>query len=393
MLWKWAQSDTARAVGPLALLLIVAAAWWSGAGGTALANLVADARYHGPNDVTLDFQTQNYYQGLLAPQKEADGSGGWTARLRPWMHRSVFEPQDWSDFHRSGAIEQHPTGYLFHVLKPDYATVFKGIHLKINHWGERDRDYTKTKPPGTFRIALVGASNDLGVGVEEPESYASLLEERLNRELAGGAYARYEVMNFSVGGYHLLERIYVVEHQVPAFEPDVVLVVVTMHDLLYGMRDHLVRRIREDRPLEYDFLEEIAAKVGSEPDNNIRLARRVQAYRGRMLDGCLGVLRRFAENTSVPVAIVALRLNAGQRVHPLLMRTADAAEDAGLPVLRLYESYEGRTPDEMHILPNDGHPSRLAHRLLADELFRRLRERPGLLKTKSSETREVNDGG
>ena len=44
----------------------------------------------------------------------------------------------------------------------------------------RDRDYTKAKPPGTYRIAVLGASHEMGDSVNDTETLENVLEDRLN---------------------------------------------------------------------------------------------------------------------------------------------------------------------------------------------------------------------
>ena len=65
------------------------------------------------------------------------------------------------------------------------------------------------KPPGTFRIAVLGSSMDMGWGVTYQETYSHLLEDWLNAHAArrGLARRRFEVLNFAVAAYSPLQRL------------------------------------------------------------------------------------------------------------------------------------------------------------------------------------------
>ena len=54
--------------------------------------------------------------------------------------------------------------------------------------GLRDREYTLEKPPGVFRIAVLGSSIDMGWGVGTEDTYVSLLEDWLNATPPGAGW-------------------------------------------------------------------------------------------------------------------------------------------------------------------------------------------------------------
>jgi hypothetical protein len=68
-------------------------------------------------------------------------------------------------------------------LAPFVDVVFKGARFRTNGWGMRDKECSRAKPPNTYRIVAVVASYLMGSGVASSETFESLLEERLNRQL------------------------------------------------------------------------------------------------------------------------------------------------------------------------------------------------------------------
>lgn len=91
----------------------------------------------------------------------------------------------------------------------------------INRFGLRDRDRTLEKPPGTYRIAVLGDSFVEALQVEQDSTFLSLAEDRLNRQLP----VRVELMNFGRSGMSQAEEHLVLQHDVMGFAPDMVAVV------------------------------------------------------------------------------------------------------------------------------------------------------------------------
>ncbi len=105
-------------------------------------------------------------------------------RLRAWVR--------WRWDHRRGTpgfYESDPA--RIQRLSAGYDGWFAGVPVRINNLGFRDRrDYDLAKPPGTFRILVLGDSVTFGHGSHFETTYPYLLEQRLKAvaavdELAG----------------------------------------------------------------------------------------------------------------------------------------------------------------------------------------------------------------
>lgn len=91
--------------------------------------------------------------------------------------------------------------------------------IENNAEGFRDRDRPLTKPPNTFRIAVIGDSMSEALAVPLEKTYWSILERALAR-CRGDAV---EVMNFSVSGYGTAQQLLTLRHNALKYEPDLVL--------------------------------------------------------------------------------------------------------------------------------------------------------------------------
>ncbi|MCX8064863.1 MAG: hypothetical protein N3G21_06785, partial [Candidatus Hydrogenedentes bacterium] len=72
--------------------------------------------------------------------------------------------------------------------------------IKINSHGFRDYEFTKEKPPNTFRIIVVGDSVTFGWRQRLEDTYPKILEKKLNEVFS--SRIKIEVLNFGVGGYN-----------------------------------------------------------------------------------------------------------------------------------------------------------------------------------------------
>jgi lysophospholipase L1-like esterase len=95
-----------------------------------------------------------------------------------------------------------------------------------NRLGYRDRDHTPAKPPGTYRIVVLGDSIAAGYRIRRTEdAFPALLERHL---LAAGLPV--EVLNFGVTGYNTEQEVETLRARALAFAPDLVLVAYCHND-------------------------------------------------------------------------------------------------------------------------------------------------------------------
>lgn len=95
--------------------------------------------------------------------------------------------------------------------------------ISINSAGMRDdREHSQAKPPGTYRIAVLGDSYAEALQVPVEKTFWWNLEGRLTAcDFAGGK--RIEVLNFGVSGYSTSQELLMLRQRAAAFGPDLVL--------------------------------------------------------------------------------------------------------------------------------------------------------------------------
>ena len=111
------------------------------------------------------------------------------------------------------------------ALKPGKEGWYYGegrAYLKINSLGYRDVEHTKQKPPGVFRIAVLGDSFTEARQVD----IAATFWKRLEAHLQGRpefSHHRIEVLNFGIGGYGPTQEFLTLKKHVLDFSPDLVI--------------------------------------------------------------------------------------------------------------------------------------------------------------------------
>lgn len=101
--------------------------------------------------------------------------------------------------------------------------------LRTNSFGMRDIERSPEKARGVFRIAFVGDSVTASWGyVPREEIYLNVLADQLNAET--GRSALIEALNFGVNGYSMEQGLRVAETKVRAFDPDLVVVQLSLND-------------------------------------------------------------------------------------------------------------------------------------------------------------------
>lgn len=99
-------------------------------------------------------------------------------------------------------------------------------YVRINDAGLRDRDHSRSKPPDTLRIAVLGDSYAEAVQVPMEAAFWSVIEREL-RGCAALAGREPEVINFGVSGYGTAQELIMLRRRVWDYSPDVVILAVT----------------------------------------------------------------------------------------------------------------------------------------------------------------------
>jgi D-alanyl-lipoteichoic acid acyltransferase DltB (MBOAT superfamily) len=270
--------------------------------------------------------------------------------------------------------------FLLQEFPPSMATTVKGKPFHTNRWGMRDKDYEMKPPPGTCRIALLGASPDVGSGVADGEQWETLLENRLNRDNDRKRISQYEILNFSCGGYTSVQRLGALEKKALLFAPDIVFFVGYTPDKIDVSR-YLVKVLTKRIEIPYGYLRQVVREAGVEGETNDTAAiRKLRPFGREILSWTYRrVVELCRQRNIVPIYLLLPRpTDHGVKNIPDLVRLA---KEAGFVVVDLSALFENEDKATLGISEIDRHPNAIAQRLIADGLYNELKSNPALRQT------------
>ena len=285
--------------------------------------------------------------------------------------------------------------FLQFDLKPSYEATFFGQRYTTNPQGLRDREYPLDKPEGVYRIALLGASIDMGWGIADGATYENLLESWLNDESTRrGLARRFEVINFAVPAYGPAQRYETFCRKALPYHPDLVLFASTMLDPRL-VEIHLGGLIKNEVDLKYDFLRQASAEAGidlarerstgwANLDRRDGFKARVKRHYWTFADAVLGTLAADCRSMGLPRACLlvprASRDDASDARALAVARQTGIAARHALPLIDLSATFDEVDSAKVEIAPGDDHPNALGHRLLFEKLSRGLLADPTLAR-------------
>lgn len=263
-----------------------------------------------------------------------------------------------------------------------------------NSLGYRDFEHPREKPPGVFRVAAVGDSFTQAAGVNFDDAWSRRLERYFN-EFSGDAEKRYQVLNFGMPGSSTPRQVNAIRTQVASFQPDLIILGYCLNDAEDEGRHRSTeinpRKVYGERWARGSGLgawlyDRVALyRLARERLRNTKINRMQRAYYReiyredypgwRKSRAAIAQLGAFRRDSGIPVAAMIFPLFSWpfderypfRGTHDRLRREFEAV---GIPVLDLLPVYRGLDHKVLEAVPfRDPHPSDVAHRLAAEELY------------------------
>jgi len=309
-----------------------------------------------------------------------------------------------------GLHEPRPDRPWLYGLRPGVEgqlSVSGSVRYRINTDGFRDRLYQRPKPPGTFRIVVLGDSITFGYGVEVRDTFPKLLEAQL-AELAPDQ--KFEVLSLGVNGYNPYNEAALFADIGVTYEPDLVLVQFCINDL-NDPTLHFDAQTRLDVGMLPDgaFPDPAQRPQASPPSPALRLCRRLRICslvndavlawtatprdaettrralapndgRGNgpewnWLAARYGEIARRAASLGAPVIVLAfpyrdqLDPNPTRRVEDRLVDIGEAGGWTTIDLLPAFRRTDGSEPLFLDVW----HPNAAGHRVAAKAILDQLR--------------------
>jgi lysophospholipase L1-like esterase len=233
--------------------------------------------------------------------------------------------------------------------------------ITTNRWGFRDIDYPESgKPVGVERVAFVGDSVTLGLGVAPERTFVRVLEQE-----AAFEGLPLQALNFGVDGYNALQVRALLERRALAFEPDQVVYMLCLNDFDFedssGMKIAYFRRPWFFFPLELERRWRALTGVEYHRYYFRKNARRVFQAVSEMRD----LLTRRRTRVLVVIVPIFPEQDGGPDyfarypLRDLHRAIASSCQERGIAVHDLLDDFSGKHPrrealDVWHLSP-EGH--------------------------------------
>jgi len=129
-----------------------------------------------------------------------------------------------------------PDQYRHHRLVPNSNAEFRQPDFnyvqRVNNLGLRGPDTTVEKPPGTYRIVMLGDSFTMGKGVEDDQTFTALLGASLAPRVANCGGPAVEVLNGGVDSYAPILAYIQLKRDIDPLRPDLVVLNLDVSDLV-----------------------------------------------------------------------------------------------------------------------------------------------------------------
>jgi lysophospholipase L1-like esterase len=316
--------------------------------------LTACLRMDGRNARDLEQMERSYYEHVLA----ANQSGVIPATQPPPF--------------KDGPLALWVSDYRECVLKAGLAVETRHGRWTTNTLGLRDREYLAEKPPGTYRVLLLGDSIGAGWGVEDGQGFEPLLEAALDARSRSSGGPAVEILNLCVPGFSPGQRLEHFKRLGEALQPDVILYEATAADLAWDerrLRVLLPKGVGADLSMFASALERAGWPTNSNKSGQKAALARLKNLRPVLLEGVYRELVRRADALEIPV-IWVLVPRVGRANDPIeRKRFLEIASHAGFAqVLDFSQTFEGMSVESLAVCADDYHPNARGHALLAKRL-------------------------
>ena len=297
--------------------------------------------------------TENYYDQMLATN--GNGRGPWEMTLEAADPKSGFE---------AACIREH--NMIMREMIPSKTTDLGTWKITTNSYGMRDKEYSLQKPANTFRVAVLGASYEMGSGIAQDKDFENLLEKMLNDSSDG---CNYEILNFAVGGYHPPQQVWVMDAKVQQFSPDMILYFVHSEDRNRN-DDYMANLVHLGYDLSHPALKWYRNEAGARQSMSMaQLRNRFQPFNDSISDWSLSCINIKAK---------AMHARLGSVYLPSLL--ADEQDEAayydrfckahGLEFVSMHGIF-GKDVSKWKLPADETHPNEAANELIAKFLFNR----------------------
>lgn len=266
---------------------------------------------------------------------------------------------------------------LSFVHAPNRFAFLMGVPVSINSYGHRDREYSKEKAAGVYRIVMLGDSTTFGWGAPVEQTVAKVLEAELNKAQVVG-FNRIEVLNAGVGNYNTVQEVTHYLTYERAFHPDLVILQYFINDAEPVPKERSPGLLGQSYLLAFTVarVDAIMRYAGVRPDWKQYYAELyeegrpgIAAAKQALVD--LATITR-QDGTKLLVTILP-ELHEINNEYPFMAehrKINDVLVGNHVPVMELIDGLRGHGPEStLFVTPTDDHPNGKASALIVAQML------------------------
>lgn len=258
---------------------------------------------------------------------------------------------------------------LLREFVPSSTTNMGTFTFKINSAGLRDDEYSVEKTSNTFRIAMLGGSNECGYGVEKEALFESITENKLDSIYAE---KKIEILNFATLGSMLLQGIETTKRKVIPYEPDALLYFAHPQEYKHVARN-ISKLILNGIDLKYDFLNNIK-KVSGATQNMSRqeIISRLLPYSEDIIKWGYAEMANDCIKNGITPVWVFLPTTKDDKPGFNYEKLSAIASLNNYVIIDLRSVYTGHEFEKVRVSGTDFHPNVLGHKLISNVFLKQL---------------------
>lgn len=242
------------------------------------------------------------------------------------------------------------------------------------------------KPKGVFRIVVVGDSMTFGPELQVHDAFPARLEKLLNLNASA---TRIEVINAGVSGFSSADQVRTVRTML-AYEPDLFILQVTLNDPEF---EPFRARHRRSAAPEATVWDNVRARwrtlnfIDKRIKNTRSFSFYIEYHKNLFRDPkhwnhfrtAIERIKLIAANSEVPLVATLIPMfnfpfEERYPFHEEHEKIAKLMKELTIPFVDTLRIFRDIPPERLQILPGrDSHPNEIAHRMIAEELYRKLR--------------------
>lgn len=229
------------------------------------------------------------------------------------------------------------------------------------------REYSIEKPENVYRIVLLGDSFVFGDGLNESQTLAAQLEQKLNSK---GTEKTFEVLNLAVGAYNTHLEVSRFERLGLKYKPDIVIIGYHPNDYVDARLDYLLNFYLISYLSGKNLTREQVWKYKSMISPS-RILPFNTSFSYSVVEP-LKKLSNLSKNHGFQVIIFSYPLGGVLSEKEYLKKIEEIAKAESIPFFYLPVEIGYKYRDEWLVHPEDPHPSEYANKRLAEFLAKKV---------------------